>query len=98
MIYMFLSNNPSSGDINSSNLPCLSKFFQSVLIWVQTFCVYRLSAVDKSCRQQGKNQIEIFSYCLFYLAFTTVGMILQNHSNSRESQIKQTIRKDFNLN
>ena len=21
--YMFLSNNPSSGDINSSNLPCL---------------------------------------------------------------------------
>ena len=24
MIYMFLSNNPSSGDINSSNLPCCS--------------------------------------------------------------------------
>ena len=24
MIYMFLSNNPSSGDINSSNLPCFS--------------------------------------------------------------------------
>ena len=23
MIYMFLSNNPSSGDINSLNLPCL---------------------------------------------------------------------------
>ena len=23
MIYMFLSNNPSSGDINSSNLSCL---------------------------------------------------------------------------
>ena len=23
MIYMFLSNNPSSGDIDSSNLPCL---------------------------------------------------------------------------
>ena len=23
MIYMFLSNNPLSGDINSSNLPCL---------------------------------------------------------------------------
>ena len=22
MIYMFLSNNPSSGEINSSNLPC----------------------------------------------------------------------------
>ena len=22
MIYMFLSNNPSSGDINLSNLPC----------------------------------------------------------------------------
>ena len=25
MIYMFLSNNPSSGDINSSNLSCSSK-------------------------------------------------------------------------
>ena len=24
MIYMFLSNNPSSGDINSSNLPCFN--------------------------------------------------------------------------
>ena len=24
MIYMFHSNNPSSGDINSSNLPCLT--------------------------------------------------------------------------
>ena len=24
MIYMFLSNNPSSGDINLSNLPCLA--------------------------------------------------------------------------
>ena len=24
MIYMFLSNNPSSGDINSSNLSCLN--------------------------------------------------------------------------
>ena len=23
VIYMFLSNNPSSGDINLSNLPCL---------------------------------------------------------------------------
>ena len=26
MIYMFLSNNPSSGDINSSNLPCLTLY------------------------------------------------------------------------
>ena len=25
MIYMFLSNNPSSGDINSSNLSCFAK-------------------------------------------------------------------------
>ena len=27
MIYMFLSNNPSSGDIDSSNLPCLAFVF-----------------------------------------------------------------------
>ena len=26
MIYMFLSNNPSSGDINLSNLPCIILF------------------------------------------------------------------------
>ena len=26
MIYMFLSNNPSSGDINLLNLPCLNIF------------------------------------------------------------------------
>ena len=26
MIYMFLSNNPSSGDINSSYLPCSMNF------------------------------------------------------------------------
>ena len=30
MIYMFLSNNPSSGDINSSNLPCLFFFVGGV--------------------------------------------------------------------
>ena len=28
MIYMFLSNNPSSGDINSSNLPCSCLYLQ----------------------------------------------------------------------
>ena len=28
MIYMFFSNNPSSGDINSSNLSCFS-----LLVW-----------------------------------------------------------------
>ena len=30
MIYMFLSNNPSSGDINSSNLSCLREESQIV--------------------------------------------------------------------
>ena len=30
VIYLFLSNNPSSGDINSSNLPCL--------IWIFSLC------------------------------------------------------------
>ena len=37
MIYMFLSNNPLSGDINSSNLPCfayetLSRFLRGAKI------------------------------------------------------------------
>ena len=31
VIYMFLSNNPSSGDINSSNLPCC--------LWPELFLV-----------------------------------------------------------
>ena len=30
VIYMFLSNNPSSGDINSSNLPC--SFYMEIKI------------------------------------------------------------------
>ena len=35
VIYMFLSNNPSSGDINSSNLPCyinISHFDFSIIL------------------------------------------------------------------
>ena len=32
MIYMFLSNNPSSGDINSSNLSCFSGNWWDALI------------------------------------------------------------------
>ena len=31
MIYMFLSNNPSSGDINSSNLSCCFNSFENVM-------------------------------------------------------------------
>ena len=30
MIYMFLSNNPSSGDINSSNLSCSKLVFLKI--------------------------------------------------------------------
>ena len=37
MIYMFLSNNPSSGDINSSNLPCF------VVEYVVSFLVLQVS-------------------------------------------------------
>ena len=43
MIYMFLSNNPSSGDINSSNLPCLKNnchiyFPRDRLVPVRLWC------------------------------------------------------------
>ena len=36
MIYMFLSNNPLSGDINSSNLSCfiLSSMFAKVSVYM----------------------------------------------------------------
>ena len=33
MINMFLSNNLSSGDINSSNLPCLTMEFYKIIIF-----------------------------------------------------------------
>ena len=39
MIYMFLSNNPSSGDINSSNLSC----YRRNLGWVS-----HVQAMDKA--------------------------------------------------
>ena len=32
MIYMFLSNNPSSGDINSSNLSCFTVMSKMLLL------------------------------------------------------------------
>ena len=35
MIYMFLSNNPSMGDINSSNLSCFS-YFSTITYVVST--------------------------------------------------------------
>ena len=45
MIYMFLSNNPSSGDINSSNLPCFVYFYlkmpNSLHINFRLFCLYK---------------------------------------------------------
>ena len=31
MIYMFLSNNPLSGDINSSNLPCSKNYCKNAI-------------------------------------------------------------------
>ena len=42
MIYMFLSNNPSSGDINSSNLPCC------IHKWFHRFSDGRKSVKDDS--------------------------------------------------
>ena len=38
MIYMFLSNNPSSGEINLSTLPCLLEFLH------KDVCVLRNNA------------------------------------------------------
>ena len=55
MIYMFLSNNPSSGDINSSNLSCFHYFVAweawstlmdhiSVVILIVTLSVFKQSS------------------------------------------------------
>ena len=50
MVYMFLSNNPSSGDINLSNLPCSFLYFVGSDLhknykWYQQ----ETSLVDRSC-------------------------------------------------
>ena len=45
MIYMFLSNNPSSEDINSSNLSCL------VLVVTQEFTVLLLHLMTRAVDQ-----------------------------------------------
>ena len=45
MIYMFLSNNPSSGDINSSNLSCCSMHFCLMFMYVGIVLGYSSSGV-----------------------------------------------------
>ena len=52
MIYMFLSNNPSSGDINSSNLSCFNfeiiinfPFFDGDVPRFPSYCVYILQLI-----------------------------------------------------
>ena len=44
---MFLSNNPSSGDINSSNLPCSINY---VCYWFLFFCCQYVEASLKKCK------------------------------------------------
>ena len=50
VIYMFLSNNPSSGDMNSSNLPCLPKFidnrFKALILLITDFLGQTLKFTD----------------------------------------------------
>ena len=59
MIYMFLSNNPSSGDINLSNLPC----FQLIsMIHVSKFMVPRALS-DKTYLSLGL--LSPLSFCFF---------------------------------
>ena len=43
MIYMFLSNNPSSGDINSSNLSCYLQRSNLNLLILYSNIVYLIS-------------------------------------------------------
>ena len=47
MIYMFLSNNPSSGDINSSNLPCYVCFMSVCVVLSGLFLVVLWSPAGK---------------------------------------------------
>ena len=50
MIYMFLSNNPSSGDINLSNLSCLSLLFQNFKEHLVIECIAEEACIaETSC-------------------------------------------------
>ena len=58
MIYMFLSNNPSSGDINSSNLSCLlSDSAPIVLYMICAYCYYY-----KKATHAIQDQLEYYLY------------------------------------
>ena len=51
MIYMFFSNNPSSGDINSSNLPCYFKMYAGpVWLLFLHFLIYAQCGEDAAKR------------------------------------------------
>ena len=61
MIYMFLSNNPSSGDINLSNLSC----YCSSIVIAEKDCVDYLSFLQNCllCRLSCNKTV----YCVDYL-------------------------------
>ena len=48
MIYIFLSNNPSSGDINSSNLSC---FF--CLVFAMPLCAFVYMCLVVTCSERA---------------------------------------------
>ena len=82
MIYMFLSNNPSSGDLNSSNLPCFHCFscfsgrctiflssFHSLHLFhqFQADCVYKKSLEDACYFLLQSVSLVFYSFSLFQL-------------------------------
>ena len=52
MIYMFLSNNPLSGDINSSNLPCF-------LVTYRYAAMYKESKLNPTQETKAKVNIPV---------------------------------------
>ena len=59
MIYMFLSNNPSSGDINSSNLPC---FFMICCLLLTFSKINFFEKFFQGCHQSVSNSLDPDQY------------------------------------
>ena len=72
MIYMFFSNNPSSEDINSSNLPCLSYdlFIYSKYVSFISYVIYPTKQNTMATTFEEKQKLlKVLITCCFLFYF-----------------------------
>ena len=81
MIYMFLSNNPSLGDINSSNLSCLFVF---LLILARTFLLGNFRGFIEFCIQHIKHA------CSYYLILSILWVVTSHEQEVLKVSYSET--------